>query len=75
MYHIFVRGASKARVCYLLNIAYNLNSTAAANYYDNFMRRFCRNQFKRLTGPESVKIFEFSFACRSDLHFPGDMKH
>lgn len=75
MYHIFVRGASKARVCYLLNIAYNLNNTAAANYYDNFMRRFCRNQFKRLTGPESVKIFEFSFACRSDLHFPGDMKH
>ncbi len=75
MYHIFVRGASKTRVCYLLNIAYNLDEAKAIEYYDNFMKRFCRNQFKRLTGPESVKIFEFSFACRSDLHFPGDMKH
>lgn len=75
MYHIFVCGASKSRVCYLLNIVYDLSNVEAEHYYDNFMRRFCRNQFKRLTGPESVKIFEFSFACRSDLHFPGDMKY
>lgn len=74
MYHIFINGASKKRIIHLLNIVYNLSVNEASDYYHNFMKRFCRNQFKRLTGPETVKIFEFSFSSRSDLHFPGDMK-
>lgn len=74
MYQIFVSGASKNRIIHLLYLTYNLSAEEADNYYNNFMKRFCRNQFKRLTGPESVKIFEFSFSSRSDLHFPGDLK-
>lgn len=75
MYHIFIRGASKNRIKYLLMQVFGLSIDKALSYYDNFMKRFCRNQFKRLTGPESIKIFSFSFSARSDLHFPGDMKY
>ncbi len=75
MYHLFVRGASKSRITNLIEQVFTCSKEEAAKYYDNFMRRFCRNQFKRLTGPESVKIFSFSFSARSDLHFPGDMKY
>lgn len=75
MYYIFVNGASKKRIVMLLKNVFTLSASAAEMYYSNFMRRFCRNQFKRLTGPESIKIFSFSFSCRSDLHFPGDMKY
>ena len=41
---------------------FGLTIDKALSYYDNFMKRFCRNQFKRLTGPESIKIFSFSFS-------------
>lgn len=75
MYHIFICGASKSRIIALLKQGFNLTEDTSKSYYDNFMRRFCRNQFKRLTGPETVKIFSFSFGARSDLHFPGDMKY
>jgi len=75
MYHIFICGASKSRIVLLLKQAFKLTQADATNYYNNFMKRFCRNQFKRLTGPETVKIFSFSFGARSDLHFPGDMKY
>lgn len=75
MYHTFIRGASKNRIKYLLMQVFDLTIDKALSYYDNFMKRFCRNQFKRLTGPESIKIFSFSFSARSDLHFPGDMKY
>lgn len=74
MYHLFINGASKNRIIHLLKIVYELSLEEAYQYYNSFMKRFCRNQFKRLTGPETVKIFEFSFSSRSDLHFPGDMK-
>ena len=74
MYHIFICGASQKRVVGLLKAGFNLSDEEATLYYNNFMKRFKRNQFKRLTGPESVKIFSFSFSARSDLHFPGDMK-
>ncbi len=74
MYHVFINGASLNRIIHLLYLTYSLNKEEATLYYNNFMKRFCRNQFKRLTGPESIKVFEFSFSSRSDLHFPGDLK-
>lgn len=75
MYHLFAKGASRERVIQLLKQGFKLSDILSNNYYNNFIRRFCRNQFKRLTGPESIKIFTFSFSARSDLHFPGDMKY
>lgn len=75
MYHLFINGASKSRIVFLLEKCFQLENNVATMYYENFMKRFVRNQFKRLTGPESIKIFAFSFSPRSDFHFPGDMKY
>lgn len=75
MYHVFNNGASRDKVASLIHLVFNLSIEEGYSYYDNFMKRFIRNQFKRLTGPESVKIFEFSFGPRCDYKFPGDMKY
>ena len=46
----------------------------ATNYYDNFFKRFNRNQYKRIASAEGVKIFKFSLGVRGDYKYPGDMK-
>lgn len=74
MYSIFGTGYSKKRILFLLNKLFNLSEQEGLNYYQNFLKRFKRNQFKRLTAPEGIKIFDFSFSPRGDYHFPGDMK-
>lgn len=74
MYHLFKKGASKLRIVYLLNKVFNLNNDVSIKYYDEFMRRFNTNQFKRLTGAEGIKIFDISLSPRSDLKYPGDIK-
>lgn len=74
MYHVFNSGAGKNRIIYLLKNVYKLSDEESSKYYDNFMKRFYRNQFKRLTGAESIKIFDISLAPRSNLRIPGDIK-
>lgn len=74
MFHILGRGASKERIIYLLAKCFNLTETVSSNYYDNFFNRFKRNQFKRLTGAEGIKVFKLSLSPRSDCKYPGDMK-
>ena len=74
MYHLFTKGASKERIIYLLEICFGLKKNQALKYYTNFLKRFNSNQYKRLTGPEGVKIFELSFSPRGDFRYPGDMK-
>lgn len=74
LYHIFACGASNERVIYLLKECFDLDEIAASNYYDNFMKRFNRNQYKRLAAPEGIKIFRLSLSPRGDFRYPGDMK-
>lgn len=74
LYHIFECGASFERVVYLLNECFGLDEAVATNYYNNFMKRFNRNQYKRLASPEGIKIFRLSLSPRGDFRYPGDMK-
>ena len=74
LYYIFGCGASKNRVVYLLKEEFGLSDELANSYYDNFMKRFNRNQYKRIAGPEGVKIFHLSLCPRGDFRYPGDMK-
>lgn len=74
MYHMFARGASKARIVYLITQCFKLEEGSATKYYDNFVQRFNRNQFKRLTGAEGIKIFKLTLSPRGDFKYPGDMK-
>lgn len=74
MYHIFLKGASKKRIVYLLINTFEISENEASSYYDNFIKRFKQNQYKRLASPEGIKYYTFSFGARGDYHFPGDMK-
>lgn len=73
MYHLLVNGSSKNRLEYLLTTVFNLTQNEAESYYQNFIHRFKRQQFKRLSMPEGVKIFEVSLSPRSDVKIPGDL--
>lgn len=74
MYHALGNGYSKDRIIYLLKEVFNMDNEVALNYYDNFFKRFNRNQYKRIASAEGVKIFKFSLGVRGDFKYPGDMK-
>lgn len=74
LYNVFMDGMSRSRVILLCEKVFGLTTEEATIYYDRFMRRFKRNQFKRLTIPEGIKIFELSLSPRGDFRFPGDME-
>lgn len=74
MYHALGCGFSKYRIIYLLKEVFNMDQDVAINYYDNFFKRFNRNQYKRIASAEGVKIFKFSLGVRGDFKYPGDMK-
>ena len=74
MYHAFVNGASKKRIVYLLENVHNLEHVIACNYYDNFFKRFNRNQYKRLASPEGVRVFKLTLSPHGGFKYPGDMK-
>ena len=74
MNQVLGKGSSKERVLYLIKELFNLEEEVANNYYNNFMKRFKQNQFKRLASPEGVKIFKLSLSPHGHLMFPGDIK-
>ena len=74
LYHLFINGASKDRLIFLLNVCFNLNLEECQKYYDNFLSRFNHNQYKRLTGAEGIKIFKLTLSPRGDFRYPGDME-
>ena len=73
MYHLLVHGASRAKTVFYLEKVFRMEKTAAENAYDYFVKRFKTQQYKRLTMPEGVKVFEVSLSPRSDVKIPGDM--
>ena len=74
LHQIFARGASMERVIYLVTNLFNLDDEVAKKYYNNFLRRFKQNQFKRIASPEGVKIFKLSLSPHGALKFYGDVK-
>ena len=52
---------------------FKLTESDAETYYDRFLRRFKAQQYKRLTGPEGIKVFEVSLSPRGELKMPGDL--
>ena len=45
LYHLFMRGASKERIIYLLESCFDLELDDCLKYYDNFIKRFNSNQY------------------------------
>jgi len=73
LYHFMVRGATDERICFLLEKVFMLNKEQTISYLNNFMKRFFSSQYKRLTTPESVKIFSFNLASKYDVKLDGNI--
>lgn len=73
LYELLANGSSKERLVYLITELFNLNDIDAETYYDRFLRRFKAQQYKRLTGPEGIKVFDVSLSPRGELKMPGDL--
>ena len=73
LYHFLVNGDTGERIVYLLKKFFNMNENEAIDYVNNFNNRFYKQQFKRLTMPEGVKILDVSLSPRSELRLSGDI--
>ena len=73
LYRYLVCGDEMARIASLIISDMGLKEEDANNYVDNFFKRFFSQQFKRLTGPEGVKIFDLSLSPRSGVKLNGDI--
>lgn len=73
LYHFLVNGDSGERIVYLLKKFFNMDDNQAIDYVNNFNNRFYKQQFKRLTMPEGVKILDISLSPRSELRLSGDI--
>ncbi len=73
LYELLANGSSKERLVFLMMELFKLTESDAETYYDRFLRRFKAQQYKRLTGPEGIKVFEVSLSPRGELKMPGDL--
>ncbi|HHU24617.1 MAG: NAD(+) synthase [Bacilli bacterium] len=73
LYHLLVHGASRAKIVFYLRKVFQMSKEASEKAYGYFVKRFKSQQYKRLTMPEGVKIFEVSLSPRSDVKIPGDL--
>ncbi len=74
LYRFLSCGDDEARIKYLLEITFNLDSKISGEYVKNFFFRFFTQQFKRQALPDSPKILDVSLASRSDYRIPSDIK-
>lgn len=73
LYHFLVNGSQGKKLSYLIQKTFDLNEKEANKYVNNFNSRFFKNQYKRLSMPEGVKILGISLSPRGDLKINGDM--
>lgn len=73
LYQYLNCGASFSKIKFLLGIAFGLSEEECQKYIENFDKRFKKNQYKRLSSPESVKILSISLN-NTDYRLPGDIK-
>jgi len=74
LYRYMVAGDTADRIKYLLVIAFDIESSEASDYVDNFFTRFFSQQFKRAASPDSPKVFDFALSPRSDFKIVSDIK-
>ena len=74
IYNFLRKRYSKDKILYLANIAFKDKYTKEEleKYYDDFITRFFRNQFKRNCVPDGPKVGTVSVSPRGDLRMPSD---
>ncbi|MDD2681495.1 MAG: NAD(+) synthase [Bacilli bacterium] len=73
LYYFLVNGYQGKRLSYIIQNVFEISEIEANKYVNNFNNRFFKNQYKRLTMPEGVKIFNISLSPRGELKLNGDI--
>ena len=74
IYHLLRKKFSGDKILYLANIAFDgkYSMDELTKYYNDFIRRFFQNQFKRNCLPDGPKVGTVSVSPRGDLRMPSD---
>lgn len=74
IYNLLRKKFSGDKILYLANIAFEekYSEHEISKYYDDFIKRFFRNQFKRNCLPDGPKVGTVSVSPRGDLRMPSD---
>lgn len=74
IYNFLRKRFSREKILYLASIAFDGSYSPAklSEYYDNFIKRFFCNQFKRNCIPDGPKVGTVSVSPRGDLRMPSD---
>lgn len=74
IYNLLRKKFSRDKILYLAEIAFEgkYSKDELSNYYDDFIKRFFRNQFKRNCLPDGPKVGTVSVSPRGDLRMPSD---
>ena len=74
IYNFLRKRYSDEKILYLANIAFKDKYTKEQlkNYYNDFIKRFFRNQFKRNCVPDGPKVGTVSVSPRGDWRMPAD---
>ena len=74
IYNFLRKRYEKSKVLYLANIAFKdkYSKEQLEKYFDDFTKRFFRNQFKRNCVPDGPKVGTVSVSPRGDLRMPSD---
>lgn len=74
IYNLLRKKFSREKILYLANIAFadKYTNEELTKFYDQFIRRFFQNQFKRNCIPDGPKVGTVSISPRGDLRMPSD---
>lgn len=74
IYNFLRKKFSREKILFLANIAFDgkYSMDELTKYYDDFIRRFFQNQFKRSCIPDGPKVGTVSVSPRGDLRMPSD---
>ena len=74
IYNFLRKKFSREKILYLAGIAFKdkYSEEELLKYYNNFIKRFFQNQFKRNCLPDGPKVGTVSVSPRGDLRMPSD---
>ena len=74
IYYLLRKHFSRAKIIFLATVAFEQKYSLSQleKYYDDFISRFFRNQFKRNCLPDGPKVGTVSVSPRGDLRLPSD---
>ena len=74
IYNFLRKKFSREKILFLANIAFDgkYSMDELTKYYNDFIRRFFQNQFKRNCIPDGPKVGTVSVSPRGDLRMPSD---